>query len=109
MADGNVIKLVEGILSPVSALLDGLFYAGALYGIKSTAELSWRCLQGLKTYFIPFQRLSNRDLSNEFGKWALISGGTSGIGLAFAHEVSISSRTLMHRAMTATLSDCTVC
>ncbi len=87
MADGTVIKIVEGVLSPVSALLDGLFYAGALYGIKTIVKFSWKCMKGLRTYFVPYGRLSSRDLANELGKWALIAGGTSGIGLAFAHEV----------------------
>lgn len=87
MADGNVIKLVEGVLSPVAALLDGLFYAGALYGAKGIIKWSWRIGKGLRTYFIPFGRLTNGNLSKILGKWVLIAGGTSGIGLAFAHEV----------------------
>ena len=91
MADGNVFRLVEEVLSPVSAFLDGLFYAGALYGATSILNFSWQCLKGVRTYFFPFGRFSRREMVKEFGKWALITGGTSGIGLAFAHEVCICS------------------
>ncbi len=87
MADGTVLKLLESVLSPMSALLDGLFYAGALHGGKIFLKFTWTCVKGLRTYFIPYGRLSRRDLASELGKWALIAGGTSGIGLAFAHEV----------------------
>lgn len=89
MADGNIFRLVEEVLSPVSACLDGLFYAGALYGARNILNFSWQCLKGVRTYFVPFRSFSQRDMVKEFGKWALITGGTSGIGLAFAHEVCI--------------------
>jgi len=89
MADGNVIRLVEGVLAPVSTVLDTLFYAGALYGVKVIAQHTWNCVRGLRTYFLPFGRMSNGDMTKTLGKWALIAGGTSGIGMAFAHEVII--------------------
>lgn len=93
------MKLVEGVLSPVSTLLDVLFSVGALYGAKTIAKFSWKFMKGLRTYFIPFGRLSRKDLSSELGKWALIAGGTSGIGLAFAHEVVAASEPSLIKAL----------
>ena len=89
MADGGVFELVNGVLGPLNEVLDYLFYAGVLYGAKNVARLVIRACSGFRTYFIPFGRASNRDLGGRYGEWAVITGGTSGIGLAYAHEVSI--------------------
>lgn len=88
MADGSVFELVSGVLGPMDKLLDYLFYAGVFWGANSAARLVVHAYRGIRTYFIPFGRPSNGDLSERYGKWAVISGGTSGIGLAYAHEVS---------------------
>lgn len=86
MADGGVIELVGGILAPMDRLLDYIFYAGALYGARSVARLVLGACSGIRTYFIPYGRASDEDISKKYGKWAVITGGTAGIGLAYAHE-----------------------
>ena len=88
MADGNVFQLVEELFGPVQAALDNLFYAGVLYGASRLTVLLRDIVTSIRTYIIPLGNYSKCDLSKTFGKWAVITCGTSGIGLAFAHEVS---------------------
>lgn len=88
MADGSVFELVRGVLGPVDKLLDYVFYAGVFYGARNVARLVIRACCGIRTYCVPIGRASNEDISKKYGKWAVITGGTTGIGLAYAHEVS---------------------
>ncbi len=87
MADGNLFELVNGVLRPLDKVLDYLFYAGVLYGSRNFARLVIQTFRGIRTYFIPIGRAANENLSEKYGKWAVITGGTTGIGLAYAHEV----------------------
>lgn len=87
MADGDVFQLVNDVLGSMGRFLEYLFYVGALYGAKKTSKLVIHTWKGFRTYFIPFGRVSSTDLSEKYGKWALITGGTTGIGLAYAYEV----------------------
>lgn len=88
MADGRVFELVQGVLGQVERILDYIFYAGVVYGASNVARLVYHACSGIRTYFIPFGRASSQDISKKYGKWAVITGGTTGIGLAYAHEVS---------------------
>eukprot|EP00731_Ephydatia_muelleri_P030470 Em0021g993a len=63
-------------------MLDCAFYLGVAYGIKQLAAFSWRLVAGVRTYFLPYGRCS----VEKFGKWAVITGATSGIGQAYAEE-----------------------
>lgn len=92
MADGNIFELVQGVLGGMDKLLDYLFCAGALYGARKLASLIFGACRGVRTYYVPFGRASDEDLSSKYGKWAVITGGTTGIGLAYAHEVRGSAR-----------------
>ena len=92
MADGSVFELVRGILGPLDRFLDYLFYAGVLYGSRSIGRLLARTCRGFRTYFIPIGRVSKQELRQTYGKWAVITGGTTGIGVAYAHEVSNTSQ-----------------
>lgn len=40
----------------------------------------------MRTYFVPVNRAVNNNLSETFGKWAVITGATSLLGVAFANE-----------------------
>lgn len=88
--DGSVFQLYKGVVGPIDRYLDYLFYAGTLYGTWAVARLSVGALKGLGTYFLSLGRVKEEDLGEKYGKWAVITGGTSGIGLAYAHEVRIS-------------------
>ena len=87
MADGNVFELVEGVMGSLDRFLDYFFYAGVLYGSRNLARVVYLTFRGIRTYFIPVGRAVDQDLGQKYGKWAVITGGTSGIGLAYAHEV----------------------
>lgn len=92
MSDGHVFKLVEELFRPVESFLDGLFYTGVLYGAIHLTAVIKNASKGVRTYLLPLGNYSKRDLPKTFGKWAVITCGTSGIGVAFAHEVSRGSR-----------------
>lgn len=89
MGDGHVFQLVEEVLRPVQTALDTLFYAGVLYGATRFSIFLKNVATGVRTYFIPLGSYKKSDLPKKFGKWAVITCGTSGIGMAYAHEVSI--------------------
>ena len=87
MADGNVFELMQGVLSPVERGLDYLFYAGVLYGAGRLSQSLVQCLRGVRTYLLPYGRTADTDLAQRYGRWAVITGATSGIGLAYTREV----------------------
>lgn len=87
MADSNVFELYRAVIGGADRFLDYLFYAGAVYGAGVVTRFALSALRGVRTYFVPFGRVSEEDLSVKYGKWAVITGGTTGIGLAYAHEV----------------------
>ena len=89
MANGHVFKLVEELFRPVETALDTLFYAGVLYGGGRITVLLRDLIRGVRTFFLPLGNYNRSHLPKEFGKWAVITCGTSGIGTAFAHEVSL--------------------
>ena len=66
----NVLLLAEELFRPLSATLDYLFYAGALYGARHVFGFVSDCVRGLRTFFVPFGRRCRLDLTKEFGKWA---------------------------------------
>ncbi len=89
MGDGHVFQLVEEVLRPVQTAIDTLFYAGVLYGATRLSIFFKTVVKGVRTYLLPLGSYKRSDLSKRFGKWAVITCGTSGIGMAYAHEVSI--------------------
>ena len=89
MGDGHVFQLVEEVLRPVQTVLDTLFYAGVLYGATRFSIFLKNVATGVRTYFIPLGSYKKSDLPKKFGKWAVITCGTSEIGMAYGHEVSI--------------------
>ena len=86
MADGSVYQLVRGVLEPADRFLDYLFCAGVVCGLRGTARLLYQSYRGFRTY-LTFGGTSGMKLAEKYGKWAVITGGTSAIGLAYAHEV----------------------
>lgn len=92
MTDGNVFELYRSVVGSLDRYLDYIFYGGAIYCAGVVTRLVIGTFGGLRTYFVPLGRVSDEDLSTKYGKWVVITGGTSGIGLAYAHEVRISTK-----------------
>ena len=113
MNGDSVLLLVDELLRPWR-ILDVAFYAGSLYGVYKLTTFAFKVIKGVRTYFIPAGRAANSDLSQTFGKWAglcaaslvvknpylfhsacflftdaVVTGATSALGLAFAHEVCL--------------------
>ena len=95
MADGHVFQLVEELFRPVETAINSVFYAGVLYGAGQLAVFSRDVVNAVRTYFLPLGNYNRCDWPRTFGRWAVIICGTSGIGIAFAHEVSDSSSQIM--------------
>ena len=87
-------------------LVEGAFLTGVACATYKLSKMLISLLKGFRTYFFPFGRAINSNLTERFGTWAgenkirqnitsrclctiVITGGTSPIGLAFAHEVSL--------------------
>ncbi|XP_076340440.1 inactive hydroxysteroid dehydrogenase-like protein 1 [Tachypleus tridentatus] len=60
-----------------------LAVVGALYASKISFIVAWKVLQGLRVYIL--SRLRQQDFKG-YGKWAVITGGTDGIGKAYCRE-----------------------
>lgn len=88
MGDGHVFELVEEFFRPVEAALDSLFYAGVLYGTAQLTVFLKSVVGAGRTYFLPLGNYNRSNLPKVFGKWVVITSGTSGVGIAFANEVS---------------------
>lgn len=91
MANGHVFQLVEELFRPVETAIDSAFYAGVLYGAGRFAVFLRDVVNAVRTYFLPLGNYNKCDWPRTFGRWAVITCGTSGIGIAFAHEVSVSN------------------
>ena len=87
--DGDVREVVRLLLQPLDRFLDYLFYAGVAYAVKNSAGILHQCWRGFRTYLVPLCRLTEKKLSVQYGKWAVITGGTTPLGLAYAHEVRV--------------------
>ncbi len=92
--DGDAREVVRLLLQPVESFLDYLFYAGVAYAVKNSAGLLHQCWKGFRTYVVPTVWSFGREkkLTSQYGKWAVITGGTTPLGLAYAHEVRIVYR-----------------
>lgn len=69
------LRLYEDILA-----LIGLYYV-----VKKATVLSCKFVEGIRTFVVP--RLFRADLT-KYGKWAVVTGATDGIGKAYARELA---------------------
>ncbi|XP_062341431.1 hydroxysteroid (20-beta) dehydrogenase 2 [Osmerus eperlanus] len=68
-----------------SVLLCGLVFIGGLYVLYYFVTWSWRCWRGFRAYVL--SEIWHVNLKT-YGQWAVVTGATSGIGRAYAHELS---------------------
>ncbi|KAG8193683.1 hypothetical protein JTE90_024045 [Oedothorax gibbosus] len=77
--------LFQGINRNFRVCEDILAIVGLIYVSKTAFSLTWNVLQGLRTHIL--SRFRSLDLTR-FGKWAVVTGGTDGIGKAYARELA---------------------
>ncbi|XP_054722876.1 inactive hydroxysteroid dehydrogenase-like protein 1 [Uloborus diversus] len=77
--------LFQGLNRNLRAVEEVLAIIGLLYVSKSAFALTWKVLQGFRTHVLA--RARRLDL-NKYGKWAVVTGGTDGIGKAYARELA---------------------
>jgi 17beta-estradiol 17-dehydrogenase / very-long-chain 3-oxoacyl-CoA reductase len=68
--------------------LDYLYAIGVLYGAKKTIDAVIFGLDAVRVYFLRFGSVHKADFVDRFGEWAVVTGATSPLGLAFAHELA---------------------
>ncbi|NWZ34903.1 HSDL1 protein, partial [Brachypodius atriceps] len=79
--------LYREISRSCSFYLEALAVVGAWYIVRKCVCLALDTYSGLRVHVIP--RLSGDvDLVNKYGKWAVVTGSTDGIGKAYAEELA---------------------
>merc|ERR1739838_746783 len=66
----------------------GIFVAG-----KITVTTTWNLLVGLRAHL--WSRLKKRNLKEEYGQWAVVTGSTDGIGKSYAKELAKSGMNIL--------------
>ncbi|ESO95411.1 hypothetical protein LOTGIDRAFT_215059 [Lottia gigantea] len=70
-----------------SCYRDGLAFIGTYYTLKKAYQISNYVVNGLANNVL-IQLHSKRDLRVQFGMWAVVTGGSDGIGRAYAQELA---------------------
>lgn len=86
MSVDSVSYLVQNLFDPWTVrVVDWLFYAGVAVGVSKVAQGVYSLVPGIYTYFYP--KLRPLSLTEKYGRWAVVTGATSSLGIAFAKEV----------------------
>ncbi|XP_013784109.2 inactive hydroxysteroid dehydrogenase-like protein 1 [Limulus polyphemus] len=79
----QAIYLIREVGRQLKRCQELLAVIGLLYASKTTLIFAWKVFQGFRVYFIA--RLSQQDFKR-YGSWAVVTGGTDGIGKAYCRE-----------------------
>ncbi|XP_037780763.1 inactive hydroxysteroid dehydrogenase-like protein 1 [Penaeus monodon] len=71
-----VLKRVEEAFALV-----GIYYAGSV-----TVRVLWKVTKGVRVHF--WSKLWKKDLVGKYGRWAVVTGSTDGIGKGYAKELA---------------------
>jgi 17beta-estradiol 17-dehydrogenase / very-long-chain 3-oxoacyl-CoA reductase len=87
----NGVDSVELLISEIGKNMKNITDTFALIGLIYVGKLSFKCisngLYGFKTYLLP-KLITNDKWLKSMGDWAIITGCTHGIGLAYARELA---------------------
>nr|XP_045609346.1 inactive hydroxysteroid dehydrogenase-like protein 1 [Procambarus clarkii] len=79
--------MVEGgLLAGLGCLESTLTIVGLLYATKVIVYILWDVLAGVRALF--WSRLFDKKLVDTYGKWAVVTGSTDGIGKEYARQLA---------------------
>ncbi|XP_033638815.1 inactive hydroxysteroid dehydrogenase-like protein 1 [Asterias rubens] len=84
----SVNFLVAEISKSVETYQEALTILGAYFVCQKAVKTLVHFCEVTRVHFLPRLPLRKRDLVAEFGKWAVVTGSTDGIGKAYAQELA---------------------
>lgn len=78
--------LADQIIRSFRPLRDALIAIGLFYSVKNVIKLAYQLTHGTKIFGLSLFRCSN--FVRDYGKWAVVTGCTQGIGLAYTKELA---------------------
>ncbi|KAK2157386.1 hypothetical protein LSH36_193g15007 [Paralvinella palmiformis] len=85
-ADRLIDEVFRETVHLFSTARDGLAIIGAFYVVKKVINISYNVFSMIKIHVM--SRIFRVDLKEKYGPWAVVTGCTSGIGLAFCEELA---------------------
>ena len=95
--------LIDTMAIRLRPLRDGLLLAGLYLTTKWSYKVISSVFQSFHVYVLP--RFYPRDFVEEYGEWAVVTGGSRGIGKSYAYELAKRGLNLILVARNKTLLD----
>ncbi|XP_042886005.1 inactive hydroxysteroid dehydrogenase-like protein 1 [Penaeus japonicus] len=78
--------LLDEILPFLRRVEEGFALIGICYAGSVTVRFLWKVAKGVRVHF--WSKLWRKDLVGNYGKWAVVTGSTDGIGKGYARELA---------------------